>query len=198
MFKKGDIVKNYDAGDKENCGKFFVVREPGEYESECYCIEADRRTEEYKKFSNFAIGKAFPGIKEVYVCGKYVFAKSDISDNGSAYMEEETVEEYIRALTEAVKNSVQMVFDNHIIQLAQKTESVDEHDSVNHPSHYTDGKIEVIDFIEDKGLNFHRGNAVKYIARAGKKNPGKEIEDLEKAVWYINREIERLMKEKQK
>ena len=51
------------------------------------------------------------------------------------------------------------------------------------------------DFIEDKGLNFHRGNAVKYIARAGKKNPGKEIEDLEKAVWYINREIERLMKE---
>ena len=47
-------------------------------------------------------------------------------------------------------------------------------DSVNHPSHYTDGKIEVIDFIEDKCLNFHRGNAVKYIARAGKKNPEKE------------------------
>ena len=37
-------------------------------------------------------------------------------------------------------------------------------DPVNHPSHYTDGKIEVIDFIEDKNLNFHRGNAVKYIA----------------------------------
>ena len=40
------------------------------------------------------------------------------------------------------------------------------HDIVNHPSHYTDGKIEVIDFIEDKGLNFNKGNAVKYIARA--------------------------------
>ena len=65
-------------------------------------------------------------------------------------------------------------------------------DNVNHPSHYTDGKIEVIDFIEDKNLNFHRGNAVKYIARAGKKNPEKEVEDLEKAVWYINREIKRL------
>ena len=64
-------------------------------------------------------------------------------------------------------------------------------DNVNHPSHYTDGKIEVIDFIEDKGLNFHRGNAVKYIARAGKKNPDKEVEDLEKAVWYLKREIER-------
>ena len=69
-------------------------------------------------------------------------------------------------------------------------------DNVNHPSHYTDGKIEVIDFIEDKNLNYHRGNAVKYISRAGKKNPDKEIEDLEKARWYINREIERL-KEKE-
>ena len=65
-------------------------------------------------------------------------------------------------------------------------------DPVNHPSHYMDGKIEVIDFIEDKGLNFHRGNAVKYIARAGKKDKNKEIEDLKKAVWYINREIKRL------
>lgn len=65
-------------------------------------------------------------------------------------------------------------------------------DVVNHPAHYTDGKIEVIDFIEDKGLNFHRGNAVKYIARAGKKDPEKEVEDLRKAVWYLNREITRL------
>ena len=65
-------------------------------------------------------------------------------------------------------------------------------DVVNHPSHYTDGKIEVISFIEDKNLNFHRGNAVKYIARAGKKDPEKEIEDLRKAVWYLNREIKRL------
>lgn len=65
-------------------------------------------------------------------------------------------------------------------------------DNVNHPSHYTDGKIEVIDFVEDKGLNFHRGNAVKYIARAGKKDPEKEVEDLRKAVWYLNREITRL------
>ena len=65
-------------------------------------------------------------------------------------------------------------------------------DVVNHPSHYTDGKIEVIDFIEQKNLNFHRGNAVKYIARAGKKDPAKEVEDLRKAVWYLNREITRM------
>lgn len=65
-------------------------------------------------------------------------------------------------------------------------------DAVNHPLHYTSGKIETIDFIEDQGLNFHRGNAVKYIVRAGKKDPEKEIEDLKKAVWYINREIARI------
>ena len=65
-------------------------------------------------------------------------------------------------------------------------------DNVNHPSHYTSGKIEVIDFIEDKELGFHLGNAVKYISRAGRKNPDKIVEDLQKAVWYINREIGRL------
>lgn len=63
-------------------------------------------------------------------------------------------------------------------------------DPVNHPSHYTDGKIEVIDFIEDKKLGFHLGNAVKYISRAGKKDPAKTVEDLEKAIWYIKRFIE--------
>lgn len=63
---------------------------------------------------------------------------------------------------------------------------------VNHPKHYTTGKIEVIDFIEDKNLNYHRGNAVKYIVRAGIKDQAKEIEDLQKAAWYINREINRL------
>ena len=65
-------------------------------------------------------------------------------------------------------------------------------DNVNHPSHYTSGKIEVIDFIEDKELGFHLGNAVKYISRAGRKNPDKIVEDLQKAVWYINRQIQRL------
>ena len=62
-------------------------------------------------------------------------------------------------------------------------------EQVNHPKHYTDGKIEVIDFIEDKKLGFCLGNAVKYISRAGKKDPAKTIEDLEKAKWYLEREI---------
>ena len=70
-----------------------------------------------------------------------------------------------------------------------------ENDNINHPSHYTDGNIEVMDFIEDKQLNFARGNVIKYVSRAGKKDPNKELEDLKKAMWYLNREIERLSKE---
>lgn len=76
----------------------------------------------------------------------------------------------------------------------KQMKQIEQNDQVNRPAHYTDGGIETIDFIEAKKLNFHRGNAVKYIARAGKKDPAKEIEDLEKAVWYLNREIERLKK----
>ena len=67
-------------------------------------------------------------------------------------------------------------------------------DPVEHPGHYTDGGIECIDYIEAKGLGYHLGNAVKYISRAGKKDPAKTIEDLGKAVWYIQRKIE-LLKE---
>jgi hypothetical protein len=65
-------------------------------------------------------------------------------------------------------------------------------DVVNHPDHYTDGGIETIDFIEAKKLPYHLGNAVKYISRAGKKDPKKTVEDLKKAVWYINRYISKL------
>ena len=62
-------------------------------------------------------------------------------------------------------------------------------DAVEHPAHYTSGKIEVIDYIEDQKLPYHLGNAIKYISRAGKKDPEKTVEDLQKAAWYINRYI---------
>ena len=66
-------------------------------------------------------------------------------------------------------------------------------DPVNHPAHYTTGKIEVIDYIEDQKLPYHLGNAVKYISRAGKKDKDKTVEDLKKAVWYIQRYIGLIM-----
>lgn len=75
-------------------------------------------------------------------------------------------------------------------------------DSVSHPSHYTYGKIECIDFIFDKDLNFALGNAIKYIVRAGHKasegmsDDDKAIQDLEKAKQYIDFQIAHIKGEK--
>jgi len=61
-------------------------------------------------------------------------------------------------------------------------------DLVNHPPHYKSGGIETIDFIEAKDLNYRLGNVVKYVSRAGRKNSD-PVQDLEKAAWYLQREI---------
>ena len=62
-------------------------------------------------------------------------------------------------------------------------------EAVNSPAHYTQGGIETIDFIEAKGLHndYYLGNVIKYVSRALYK--GKELEDLKKAQWYLNRAI---------
>lgn len=80
--------------------------------------------------------------------------------------------------------------------LEQKLDAVLD-DPVNHPSHYTSGSIEVIDFIEDQRFPYHLGNAIKYISRAGKKDPKALVTDLKKAVWYINRYIALLEKQEE-
>lgn len=69
---------------------------------------------------------------------------------------------------------------------------------VDHPQHYggADNPYEAIKVIEAWRLGFNLGNAVKYVSRAGKKDPDKTIEDLEKAAWYLNREIENLKLER--
>lgn len=69
-------------------------------------------------------------------------------------------------------------------------------DPVNHPSHYTSSKIEVIEYILDHGFDYLLGNVVKYVSRAGLKSKDTEIQDLEKARWYLNRKIEMLKAEK--
>ena len=65
---------------------------------------------------------------------------------------------------------------------------------VQHPYHYggKDNQYEAIKVIEAWKLNFCLGNAVKYISRAGKKDATKTVEDLEKAVWYLEREIQKI------
>ena len=68
-------------------------------------------------------------------------------------------------------------------------------EQVNHPEHYRFGKdneYEAIKVIDAWGLGFSLGNTVKYISRAGKKDPTKELEDLKKAKFYLEHHIETL------
>lgn len=70
------------------------------------------------------------------------------------------------------------------------------HDPINHPKHYTShpSGIECIDIVEH--MNFNRGNAMKYLWRAGLKDDADTLTDLKKARWYLDREINRLEREK--
>ena len=69
---------------------------------------------------------------------------------------------------------------------------VDSPDFINikSPSHYTQGRIEVWDFIRDQGLSYHMGNAIKYICRADHK--GSKIQDIQKAIHYLENELQHL------
>ena len=64
--------------------------------------------------------------------------------------------------------------------------------AVNHPSHYNKG-IETIDYIESWNMNFNTGNVIKYVTRAGHKD--NKLEDLEKAQWYLQREIQNIKRD---
>lgn len=96
-----------------------------------------------------------------------------------------------QALTEAANKFITPVVempDSGVnIDLVHTGEEKKEPDMVNHPPHYTKGGVETINFIEAKGLDYHLGNVVKYITRAGKKDD--EIQDLKKARWYLERAI---------
>ena len=65
-------------------------------------------------------------------------------------------------------------------------------ETINHPEHYGNGTYEAINVIEAWNLGFSLANVVKYISRAGRKDPEREIEDLEKAKWYLERHIQNL------
>lgn len=85
-------------------------------------------------------------------------------------------------------NGVQYELEDDSIKILENS------DNVSHPPHYASGwsnGAEVIDLTEH--LSFCAGNVVKYVCRAGRKDPDKHVEDLEKARWYLDREIERVM-----
>lgn len=86
-----------------------------------------------------------------------------------------------------------IIIIKELAQAVNRVELVEDSDSVSHPPHYADGwsnGAEVIDLTEH--LSFCAGNVVKYVCRAGRKDPDKHVEDLKKARWYLEREITRI------
>jgi hypothetical protein len=106
----------------------------------------------------------------------------------------------VSVLTPNAQASLALFGDKEIQRASQPRLRMGEHpllvkgDAVNHPAHYKTGGIETIDFIEAKSLSYNLGNVVKYITRADHK--GNKLEDLKKAQWYLNREVQTMEKAK--
>lgn len=97
-------------------------------------------------------------------------------------------QEYVRSKAKKPSNILIKLSDSHAY-----SDPVSGHNAVDNPSHYCGTKYQVINFIEDWGLGYCLGNVVKYICRAGKKYVGdkqKELQDLKKAKWYLERRLE--------
>lgn len=117
------------------------------------------------------------GGMEMGSCYHFSFAENGIYDFGEENNDYDLIKEVPNPLGEK--------------QATQTTQA--KTDTINHPAYYggADNPCEVIKVVEEWKLDFHLGNAVKYIARAGKKDADKTIEDLQKAIWYIQRKIEK-------
>ncbi len=113
----------------------------------------------------------------------------EMIENSNEMMRTTSNEERKRILAEKT-NKVAGKLSETFVKLASS-------ENVDHPQHYGgDTQYEVIKVLEAWDLDFHLGNVVKYVARAGKKDKSKEIQDLEKALWYLKRKIEVLKGEK--
>lgn len=111
-------------------------------------------------------------------------------------MNENVVDSLVKAKGSIIKRDVADTVNVTIKKDSDNMPKQTNGDAVNHPSHYQ-GKIEAIDFIEDKHLNFNLGNCIKYIARCHLKHKDNPVEDLKKARWYLDREIGNMEKERE-
>lgn len=162
-----------------------------------------------------------PKVGDIWVCQEGVVFVFGISDIGVEYLWQDTPDEFVvdsRSVEDWHKNFdyKENIFDcediknddsklyKKIKEMQQMIESLSlkknqkeaAQDPVNHPSHYTSDPsgIECIQITRHR--NFNIGNAIKYLWRAGLKDGNSDIQDLQKAVWYIQDEIERLQTQK--
>ena len=113
----------------------------------------------------------------------------------ATYLAKKKVTSNLKPIAFSTSNkSLSYKLDRTITELTNKLNKARIVDTVNHPLHYKVGGIETIDFIEAKSLGYNLGNVVKYVSRADYK--GRLLEDLKKAQWYLNREIQTMEKSK--
>ena len=161
------------------CGDTFTVRTYEDYCPECEKVMTPPEAGYSKEITCEACGETFIHRKDKPT-GRWPKYCPDCLPKYSKVpkKKEETVQTIAEKVVKAIEESE--------VKVTPKEEDV-----INHPSHYTRGNIEVIDFIEDQQLPYHLGNVIKYIARAGHK--GDKLEDLKKARWYLDRYINEVM-----
>ena len=167
------------------CGDTFTVRTHEDYCPECEKVMTPPGAGVSKELTCEGCGTTFIHKKEKAQgrCPKY--CPECLPKYSKVPKKKEVVVEPVaQTIAEKVVQTIE--------QSEVKTiELPKQEDVINHPSHYTRGKIEVIDFIEDQQLPYHLGNVIKYIARAVYK--GDKLEDLKKARWYLDRYIKGVM-----
>ena len=156
------------------CGDTFTVRTHEDYCPECEKVMTPPGTGVSKELTCEACGETFIHRKDKPT-GRWPKYCPECLPKYSKVPKKKEVQTIVEKVEPEVKT----------IELPKRE------DVINHPSHYTRGKIEVIDFIEDQQLPYHLGNVIKYIARAGYK--GDKLEDLKKARWYLDRYINEVM-----
>ena len=175
------------------CGDKFTVKASEDYCPECEKVMTPPSAGVSKTITCECCGEVFTHTKEKLLgrWPKYCptcaskLSKPYKKDTSKTVEDSKKTEE--RHIEDSSKEAVQVPTAEHMDKMYGNIK----HDAVNHPSHYTRGKIEVIAFIEDQQLPYHLGNVIKYIARAGYK--GDKLEDLKKARWYLDRYINEVM-----
>jgi len=122
---------------------------------------------------------------------KWLDAKKATPEQSSDPDVRKAEKKYIKKISVAYKAKKTSKIINAMQEMKATLDALDkikDIDPVNHPPHYKAGGVETIDFIEAKDLNYRLGNVVKYVSRAGRKDSD-PVQDLEKAAWYLQREI---------
>lgn len=161
------------------CGDTFTVRTHEDYCPECEIVMTPPGGGVSKELTCEGCGVTFVHKKEK-AKGRWPKYCPDCLPKYSKVPKKK--EETVQTIAEKIVKAI----EEQEVKVTLKKEDV-----INHPSHYTRGNIEVIDFIEDQQLPYHLGNVIKYIARAGHK--GDKLEDLKKARWYLDRYINEVM-----